>query len=374
MTFLMPISVETDVDFQLTDVDFELEGGVPGNKTEKTKSFSYEEILKNSSSYNNSSIKEDSFDVFKNVMIFLIITIVMAVLSLIFVIYVVFKDKKKMKKIAAIFALLTCIFAFSTAGYFMISWDNSLSKDVFNSMSEQGGSSMSNTTNQFPMQKHENLGFWDAESFNFDSSDFEDNSNQVSESSSGNMNDLFSALGFSVSFQSRPGFAWYLMILVGFLCLFATVILLNKKLLLSIVIFLIILAIITSAIFFYSLKAQPEDTESTMSNDGMWGHESDPAEVAKFVGTWELDVEESVINTTRHNITEETWTFWENSSSNRYSYEINYEYGTGSGSGIWYASDGTLSASYSYSYEFSEGNNRLVLTKDDEKKVFYKVS
>ena len=366
--FFGPVSLDVDMNFHLTEIS--VDGGPSMNATDMSTSISYSEFEKK-------AIEQDKpealnlIDLFRNLTILVIILLIFSIITFIGILGFIqsFGNKKMMKKIVLIFSILTFLSSTITAGYFIYEWDSNIFNNKLPNLNDD--SSSDSSFNIFETEeanrKLNNIGFWDTISLGFGADDL-NNSNMSFYSTGGaSSSDLF-----KYNFSFSPGLSWYFMILISILSLFSIVLLLNKNLKIMLMLLFVCSIILFGIIFYLSLNANAEET--SYPSFSSWDYTSDPAEVSRFIGTWELDINNTTGYKEDENLTKETWFFWQEDTHDMH--EISYiteNQGSGRYSTSFYAKNNRLSISGgTYYYIFEDNDTKLTLTKDNEKLVLNK--
>jgi len=365
MFFFMPVSMNADMNFHLDKIGFDAD--MMGNSMQER--VSYDE-LEQKAQEQGKNLSQSFFDLFQNMTIMVIIMLLLSIISLIGVLGVTFDfgNKTKMKKIGLFFGILTFVIGISTAGYFMVQWDSNTLNQIPSLDSDD--SSDTETINLIdpdqPYAGLDNVGFWDSKSYSLDSPGIldSDNSSLVINEGSGSL--------FTMDLTLSPGLSWYIIIFASIMSLVSAVILLNKKLKIVLITILVCALFLTGLFIYLSISVGAD--ESSSPSLPSWGDNSDPVEMARFIGTWKLDVNNTVGHSEWGNISEETWIFWENETFSKYEVSTQYESsGSGSMSCVWSAYDNSLSlCSGAYDYIFSDDDMKVTLTKDYEKIILNK--
>jgi len=345
--FFFPVPINVDMNFQLTEIN--LETDLSTDSTDLT--VNYDEL-------EEKAIEQDKtaalnfINLFRNIILIMVILLIFSIIALIGIIgtNLNFGNKNTMKKIGLIFCILTLIISIFTAVYFAYQWDSEVLTKGMPNLSDTDDDSSSDSNDIFETEEVkkelDGIGFWDSRSVN--------------------------ALGVNYSFSYSPGLAWYLLILVAILSLFSTVLLIDKNLKKILICLFVCSILIFGVLLYLSLSASADEDGQSLTMDP-WNTSSDPEEVQKFLGTWEVDIDNSVGYKQGQSLTWEKWIFWENESYDKF--EVSYiseGWGSGSMSSTWTAKDGILSARGTYNYNFEDNNTKLILTNDDETVVLNK--
>jgi len=365
MFFFFPISVDADMNFHLTEINIESSSMMNDSESVSVSYSEMEEDIKEEDKEEVGNL----ISLFRNMSIFVIVLLIFSIIAFIGILCTTFNfgNKKTMKKIGISFGILTFIIGIFTAGYFIYAWDSDV---IQNGLPNSEDDSETVTINLFDTEEGEeklnNIGFWDSKSISMNFPDSNESNTSFITFEGDSDIDLF-----SFDFSFKPGLAWHIILLVSILSLLSTIILLNKKLLPLILILIVCSIVLFGFLFYMSINVEAEDSSSMFS----WDDTSDPAEVAKFLGTWSLDVDKTVGHNTYSNITKETWVFWENETLNNYRVSTQYE-GGGNGSTTcpWSVTNNNLSlCGGKYSYVFSNDEKSVTLTKNEEIIVLDKI-
>jgi len=368
MFFIFPISADMDMNFHLTEINLDVSAN--WNESDMSQSVGYSELEEKAEEQEKANA-QTLVNLFRNIGVFVIVLLIFSIIAFIGVLCTTFNfgNKNTMKKIGISFGILTFILGVFTAGYFMYEWDSDIINKGLPDLQEDD-SSIENVDiikTEEGKKELKNIGFWDSKNIGLSFSDIND-SNMSFFSIEGDSD--FDLYTFDLSF--KPGLGWHILILLSILSLLSTIILFNKKILMLVIILFVCSIILFGFLFYMSINAEGEDSSSR----SMFSFEddSDPAEVSKFIGTWELDVNNTSGHNIYQNITEETWVFWENETFNNYRVSTKYEYGgSGSMSCSWVAKDNKITlCGESYNYVFSNDKTLVTLEKDDEKIVLNK--
>ncbi len=362
------ITVKSDMNFHLTELNFDVNGGLMANESSsssESETISYAEIKEKAQEQGKGI---GFFNIFTNMLILLIIAVITTIISLVIVICSVFRknNKKKLRKIGFFFALLSFIFCVTTAGYFLFSWES----DALNSLPVMDDSEGSTDTSSIINLNENNedmlsLDFWDSKTIDMGDLDSTD-------LSSDGMFSSFASF-FSFNIASNPGLSWYIIIFAGIASLTSAIILLDKKTISFLILILVVTIILSGGLWYVSSQADADDSSlMDLAGSNPFMHDNNPAEAQLLIGNWTVDIANTTGHNEDYNYTEEIWSLKKEGDSYSYTISTIYDNSHGSYSSSWSASDGTLCANSCYSYDLSEGGTKLVLTKSGEYIVLYK--
>lgn len=371
--FFFPISMDADMNFHLTELA--LDASTNMNDANMTKDISYSDFEEEAIKQGKTSAI-DMINLIRNTTIFVIILLIFSIFAFIGLLCSIigFGNKYTMKKIGLVFGILTFILGIFTAGYFMYEWDSNIIKDGLPDLdSDDTDSSSSETINLLDTEELDNymkdIGFWDSISISGGFPETNDSDTGIISNDEDSDLDLY-----TFNFTFTPGLSWYIIILVSVLSLLLTILLFNKKLKMMLILLLICSVALFGFIYYLSLNANAEEKSSNIMDMDFWDFDSDPAEVSKFLGTWELDIKNTTGYKEDENLTKETWTFWQNETHDMFETKYTQEYGSASMSCSFSAKDNRLNICYNtYDYVFSENDMKLTVTRENEKLILNKI-
>ncbi len=369
MIFFFPISMDADMDFHLTELV--VDGSTNMIEDDMLEDISY-------SDFKEKAIEQDKtsainiINLFRNTTIFVIILLIFSIFTFIGVLCTIigFGNKNTMKKIGLLFGILTFILGSFTAGYFMYEWDSNIIKGGLPDLDSD--TSSSETTNILEAEEVKDelkdIGFWDSISISGGFPETNDSDMDSFSLDEGSDLDLY-----TFNFTFSPGLSWYIILLVSILSFLLTILLFNKKLKMMLTLLLICSIALFGFIYYQSLNANAEEKSSNIMDIDLWDFDSDPAEVNRFLGTWELDINNTTGFKEDENLTKETWTFWQNETHDMFEATYTNKYGSPRMSCSFTAKDNRLNICYgTYNYIFSDNDMKLTVTKDNEKLILNK--